>query len=275
MKTIRCIGQQLKKYAWNSMFLICILAVTALCFTTPVYREMGGTQYLTVIDVLLQYAGNILSLGEKLSAYEIFRSIPGESLEMMVPILVSCSFAVSFCQERRSGFLRFEIIRSGAYRYYLSSMFAALLTGGLILLIGCGLFGITAAVLFPSMADYGIALEATHILTIIKQLVGLFLYGCGSALLPFSLALITLNYYIVVCIPFLVCYMGTIVINWLRGLFDTSLSAFFVALDVSYLQGVLFGSEASTVCFLIYILFAAVIIIFTLQVVQRRVDRGA
>lgn len=277
MKTLRCIGAELKKFTYNLWFLMCVLAVAALSFFTVVYQDTIQDQELTAWDMATQYTQEeLIAFGESLSSYEVFLSESGEALLMLVPILTAAPFAIPMALERRTGNIRFALIRCGGRRYCTANLIAAILTGGLVMLLGRALFGVLAGLLFPHLGDFSLAFDMECLQTVCLRLLGQFLFGGGSILATYLLTYVTTNYYLTICVPFLLDYVMGMVVNWAGGQF-WSMGIYDNPLNVllpDYLQGVSYLTTAGLQCLAVYSAFALLVLACGITVLERRSDRG-
>lgn len=129
-----------KKAICNKFFLFVLLAGIAITFLSLVpmlqsfYKDMADHQRfvaefgqrnpLMPMETLFNHwiGGEPHSLG---SADYFF----------LFPLLISIPYGWSYCAERRSGYVKNVVIRSGRTRYYLSKYMALFLSGGLAMVI--------------------------------------------------------------------------------------------------------------------------------------------
>lgn len=228
-RTIKALRCDLNKSLINPGFLGAVLITCALSFTAEAWYNPQNGQSLTVLEALIRLDRETIASDFYLSSIMIFRKALTGYITMFMPIIAAFPFMVSFCTERNTGFMRFSITRSGKWRYYLSKFMSAALSGGLSVMLGVMLFGIFAAVLFPSISKYGIQKETLDmvlpggfLLSLIKVPVAAFSYGVFSTLPAFFLSSFCKNAYIITCLPFMLDYVrDTFIRNLTEKAFDS------------------------------------------------------
>lgn len=137
----------------------------------------------------------------------------------LFPILIAIPYGWSYCMERRSGYIKNMIIRTGNYRYYLSKYIALFLSGGLAMVVPLLFNFLLMAAFIPAVTPdpyyitgYGIISSSflselfytNPFLYVFLYLLVDFIY-CGLiACLSFSFAVFVKNRVIVVLLPFFV-----------------------------------------------------------------------
>lgn len=116
--------------------------------------------------------------------------------------------------------MRFTISRTGKLRYYLSKFISALISGGLAVMLGIAVYGIACAVLFQPLSEFDVSADQLQYImqdstgkTIIKMLAVAFAYGAVSTLPAFFLSSFCKNPYIITCLPFMLNYVLTTMLN--------------------------------------------------------------
>ncbi|MDE7425331.1 MAG: hypothetical protein K2N51_16865 [Lachnospiraceae bacterium] len=137
----------------------------------------------------------------------------------LFPILVSIPYGWSYCMERRSGYIKNMVIRTGKVQYYLSKYIALFLSGGLAMVIPLLFNFLLTAMFVPAITPdpyyitaYGIISSSflseffytsPFIYVFLYMLVD-FIYGGLIACLCFAFATFVKNQVIVVLLPFFV-----------------------------------------------------------------------
>lgn len=270
MKALNCIA---KRYVFSVYFAACVCCVTMLCFFTVIWSDLE--RGYTVVDMLTTFSKTeLLELGVEFSGCNVFLYSIGESLTMTVPLLAAIPGIIPFSLERRSGCIRFTLLRCGCRSYCAATLFAAMLTGGLVLLVGYGLYGAAVGVFFPSLSDHAQALDWNCLLQIIKKLLSLFCYGAGSVLLSYILATITTNYYLSVCIPFLTDYIAGPVLNWLGERYFDIFNNPLLFIRTESLQGIPYFTERGLRSLGLYLVLTGLVLWVCMILTERRSDRG-
>ncbi|MBQ8922130.1 MAG: hypothetical protein IJ060_08230 [Oscillospiraceae bacterium] len=228
MKLLRSIGVNLRRAVCSAGFLCCVLAVFVMCFANVIGTDPTTLDRLTIPAALMR--PELIRQDVHYCAFQVFTAGSPVWVTMFTPVLAAFAYVPLLCDERRSQLGRLLIARQGKLRYALSHVCGAALTGGLTMLCGFALFGIAAAVLFPSLQSYdsasvsafleeqgwrypqGIAagIRAGHFApAILLKCAEMFLYGVISALPALLCAAFTLNKYTVLCLPFFAAYSWT------------------------------------------------------------------
>lgn len=278
MKTLRCIGAELDKFVRNLWFPMCVLAVAALSFFTVVNRgEAFPQEELTIWDIVTKYSKEeVVAFGPGMSSYQVIVNGAGEALTMLVPVLAAAPFAIPMALERRTGNLRFSLIRCGRRRYCAASLTAAVLTGGFVMLLGRAVFAALAGLLLPGPWDFGEAVGPEYVLTVIRQLLGYALYGGGSTLAAWLLSWVTTNYYLSLCVPFLLDYILGKAIDWAGGVLWTMgyHENPLIALLPDYMQTVPWLAPMGLACLAVYAALGLLALTCGMAILERRTDRG-
>ncbi|MCM1167742.1 MAG: hypothetical protein NC401_17280 [Ruminococcus sp.] len=192
---------------------------------SELYRTSQGDTK-TVIEMFIEYSRNAMLADTQLCSYNVFAAGLNGWLTMFVPVIVSIS-AVGICvDERKSGMWRFALHRTGRVKYGISGGLFILLSGGLVLLCGYGLFGILAAIMFPPLSEFpaesaDFFREITFwqwsaMLEIYRwgglplcaaaRLAEAFFYGAVCSSAAMLLSAVSENKYVVICTPFFLKY---------------------------------------------------------------------
>ncbi len=208
MKLINSINQNLKAVIFNHRFLFCVIITTVLFFSAQAYSDYLGNKF-SVIEVLLNMNRIKYSQYPELSSYSIFiNSVGSGYFGMFIPILASCPFILTFCEQRKSGFMQFEVSRCGYLNYYFSKFIASFISGGFVAVLGYVLFGLLCLLFFPLTIKYALEIrEIVYLGSILKSILGVFLFGAVSTFPSFVFSSFSKNKYINTCIPFMLIYI--------------------------------------------------------------------
>lgn len=222
MYTLTCF----KKLLVSPAFWATVLGTTVICMFSELYRDPQSGSAKTVIEMYLQYTRNAFLADPKLCSYSVFKTGFGGWLTMFAPVLVSLSSVGICADELKSGMWRFTLHRIGSARYSIGSCAFILLSGGLTLTLGYGLFGIFSAVMFPPLSAYpaesvSLFTETTFFresamssiyqiggfpLCTAAQLAETFFYGVVCSAAAMLLSAVSENKYVVICTPFFLKY---------------------------------------------------------------------
>ncbi len=219
MKFLSTLRQDLKKTVGNYCFLICVLLTAGLCFTAIAYSNEEKGISVTVLDAILYKSRAEMLSDSSYSLAHIFSTASTGYLPMFLPMIAAFPFIPNFCSERNSGLIRMTIFRTGKYRYYFSKFLSAMIGGGMAVALGCGLYCGVSSFFFPLPESYPVNMELVNMglatiptnsicITIaLKTLLGGFCAGAVSTLLAFFFAAFVRNRYLIVCLPFMITYM--------------------------------------------------------------------
>ena len=302
MKTINVIRKDLNKTVFSIGFLSCVIVTTILCMTAVIHIEPSNAREFTVFEVLLKFDREFLLTDVNFSSIVVFTKALSNYFFMFAPIISALPFISIYLTERNSGYIRMTIARTGKFRYYFSKLVTAFIGGGLGIVIGVVIFGLMAAILFPSLSHFsaedieygmhmytnGMSIISNAFLSIgspaivVLRLISVFLFGGMSAMTAYALSSFIRNKYLVLCIPFLIVYIhdsikGKIVISSFHS-GDGEIGTLGKLLSYSTTSNLLyifhpFDDVLYTIIFSLAALVTA-LILFTVFM-NRRVDLGA
>lgn len=216
----------LKKLFKSPAFWASVVGMTVVCLFSGIYVFVAEGVEETVIGMFTKYSRKALLESSSLCSYAVFSGGFGVWAAMFAPVFAALSSISINVDERKSGMWRFSLQRSGKARFCGGSCAFVLISGGLTLMLGYGLFGILAAIMFPPLSAYpaeiaadfvgytfrpGSAMEAIFNagglpLCAAAQLCETFLFGMVSAAAAMLLSSFCENKYIVICTPFFLKY---------------------------------------------------------------------
>jgi hypothetical protein len=213
-------GQTLKtdfyKALFHGGFVLSVLLFFLLCFTSVGYVTSDTS--ITVGELALFYSREQITGQLGLSRYSLFLSGLGSYNIMFAPMVAALPSIPQVCRERSSGYLRFVMPRCGVTKRCLSWQISAMLSGGLALLMGYGLYGLVCFLHFPGMTEeMGAWLNHPAGVEVLISLVGVFLYGVIATLLPVLMASVSKNAYFILCFSFAVFYAYTTALGQLAS----------------------------------------------------------
>lgn len=213
------------KAIFNKLFLLVVLIGCTITMFSLVPCLQSYYQYISQLKHFseeLSYIRNPMLATQTLFNYWIGSEAitPGSTdYFFLFPILVSIPYGWSYCMERRSGYIKNVVIRTGKNRYYLSKYIALFLSGGLAMVIPLLFNFLLTAMFVPAITpdpyyitSYGIISAAfLSELFYTSPFIYVFLYMlvdftyCGLiACLCFAFAAFVKNHVIVVLLPFFV-----------------------------------------------------------------------
>lgn len=210
MRSVNILKGDLKKIILSPAFLLAVSAIFALSFTAEVWRNHDTGKSCSVLEAIFMqnYPSDICS------AF-IFKSSFSGYLPMFVSTIAALPAVSLLCGERKSGALRFNIIRCGNKNYCLSKFAGTLIGSGLSVALGRALFGILVYLIFPPLEQMDIPQEIVNLsifagseaLTALANIISAFWIGAISAMPAFFLCAFCSNPYINACIPCLIFYI--------------------------------------------------------------------
>ncbi len=216
----KALKSDFNKSVLNIGFLGAVLVTTLLCFTSTVYIDSNTEKAYTAMEAAFMTDPATLLSIEDFASINVFQACLGGYVTMFLPIIAAFPFMVAFCAERNSGCIRLTIMRSGKYRYYFSKFISALLGGGLALFLGVAIYGLMTVMLFPDISLFEVNKEIFKMQfphgvarAAVGTLASSFVFGAVGAMPAFFLSSFCRNPYLITCIPFMLCYIWSTVIQ--------------------------------------------------------------
>ncbi len=176
--------QELKKLWYPPFILPAVISIVILCTLGECYENSDGGS-CTVLDVITGRDALLLHSMDWLHIWE-------------------------------SGSLRLILIRSGALRYGWVKVISGAVTGGGILVMGYGMYGILMLGIFPlCLTDAsGVQMSVNGLVSsVIMRLLGIFLYGAMVNLFALVVSVFFRDPYMLLCLPVMVKYIYTQVLQ--------------------------------------------------------------
>ena len=216
---------EVKKYLSNYVFYVAIVAVALLLLSGTIFiNPETGKQYNTFSMFNKSNLDMLLNIG-RVNFYDVFLSESASYLWMFAPVLAGLPLSVLICGERKNSLTRFEVFRVGKKKYTLHKLFAGMVSGGLIFVIGYIIFLIVLYLLIYETKDvdmYGFGMNDYMVNNsqickfafskigiaglILLKLVSVFLYGMFSTVITFAISSFMKNKYMVLCVPMIINY---------------------------------------------------------------------
>lgn len=220
MKTLNIFRCDLNKSIKNPGFFGAVFVTMTLCFTASIYTDITDSRTYSIFEsITILDRTTIISHSEFASVRVLQNALSGY-VSMFIPIITAFPFMMTFCAERNNGLMRFTITRTGKFRYYLSKFTAALVSGGLSVMLGTAAFGIFAYAVFPHISTYNFNAEELkfylpdgEFFTVLRTLISAFFYGAVSVIPAFFICSFCKNPYIITCLPFLFNYVWSTAIS--------------------------------------------------------------
>lgn len=117
MKALYMIYTDLKKFIFTLGFIACAIVTTVLCFTSIGYSDHSSNVNYSVLESILYIDWQTLAESNCSNISVIVRGLSGYC-NMFMPIIAALPFVTAFCNERNTGNIRLNIVRTGKLRYY-------------------------------------------------------------------------------------------------------------------------------------------------------------
>lgn len=219
MRTIYSICTDLKKSIFSLGFIACAVVTTVLCMTSNGYYDHTANKNYSVFEAILYIDWQVLA-GNGVSGIDIIKNGLLGYAKMIMPIIAALPFVTAFCNERNTGSIRLNIVRTGKLRYYIGKFVSAVISAGLAVMLGCAVFAAIVYPIFPTIDDckelsrsffieenFSMATEFWHFFS------GAFIYGAVSVLPAFFMSSFVKNHYIITCVPFVLTYVLNVALN--------------------------------------------------------------
>lgn len=204
--------QELKKLWYPPFVLLAVIGIVILCTFGECYMDENGATYM-VLSVIFRRDDFDM---DSLHWLHIWESGLGTWSCLFLPVLLSIGYLTTLSAERKSGNLRFLLIRSGFFQYGFGKVFGGAITSGAMLVLGYSLYGLLMLGIFPLrlIDDFGMELSVGGlILFILMRLLGMFLYGALIHIFCTLVSILFQDSYMLVCLPMMIKYIYTQVLQ--------------------------------------------------------------
>lgn len=223
-----------KRLLRSPAFYAAVIGTAAICMFSPLFNPTSS-ELENILFVYFKCTKDDFLGSTSFCSYQVFYDGMGGWISMFSPVIASIAAAAIKSDEVTSGMNKFFIHRVGKIKYNISSCLFYLLSGGITMAFGYGLFGIAVYVMFPHISAYpaesadffieylfqqGSIMETLYgfggeAALIIAYLGVIFFYGAVRSAVPMAISVFTNNKYIVICTPFFLKYT----VNLLSSLF--------------------------------------------------------
>lgn len=277
MRFFRLLKTDLYRAVFQFRFLMAVLVLACLCFTSEGYYTQDTS--ISVLELALFYTRDELANQMMISGYHLFRSGLGTYVVTFLPILAAIPAIPNFCRERSNGYLRFLVPRCNVSQRCLSMQLSTMLTGGLVTLLGYGLYGVLCLILFPRVTQDQLQWIAGPVwCSVVGYLIGAAVMGMAATILAVLLLSVSKNPYFVLCTAFACFYAYNVVLNQLVEIFfsngQEALDLFTVRL---YLSQIIYVFAGSSPPWILAMWGGVAVLVFCLLRLTfgRRLDKGA
>ena len=209
----------MKKTIFSIGFAATVVVTALLCFTAGAFRDRDLSKSYSVFEAILYVDYETLAKNG-IANIRIVTSGLQSYCTMFMPIIAALPFVTAFCNERNTGSIRLNIVRTGKLRYYIGKFVSAVISAGLAVTLGCAVFAAIVYPIFPTVNDckelsrsffiednFSMATELWHFFS------GTFIYGAVSVLPAFFMSSFVKNHYIITCVPFMLAYIQKVALN--------------------------------------------------------------
>lgn len=218
---IKILRTELEKIIMGSGFWLCIFCTFLLCLTADVYEDIQTGRKYSAAEAVITFSESEMAEEWRFCSREVIGRGIGGWLPFFLPIAAAFPGIPLLCDEYRTKYVRYEIQRAGKRTFYAARLAAVFLGGALAVTAGYALFSLAACLVFPKplelspvalqnyqfMAGGSEALSGIPFLRYVLKILGcVFLAGGLSALPAAVLTGLSLNKYIVLCVPFFLKY---------------------------------------------------------------------
>lgn len=204
-RTLKC---DLEKTMIYSGFLISVVLTYVLCFTASAYIDSVNEKSYTVFEVVFRNGRTeAFAHHPELTDIEIFLKAFQGYLTMFMPVVSSFPFVFSFHTQKNNSVIRFEIMRVGTKKYYFCKLASALISGGVAVMLGVGMFGLICFAIFPHQSVFDMGVQVSTAEMALRILATAFVYGVVSAIPSVFLCSFCNDPYVVICVPLMLFYV--------------------------------------------------------------------
>lgn len=200
MKFFRLLKTDLYRSIMHVEFVLSVLLFWLLCLTKEGYFDGVNNTSITVAELIVSYSREQMQNNLMLSWYSVFLYGMGSYVLMFAPVIAALPSIPGYCRERSGQYSRFLLPRCNVAMRCISMWLSALITGGLAVVLGEGLFGISCWALFPNItAEQALLYDVPVWRGLLTHLAGMFVFGMVSTLIPILLSGMSRNVYFVLC----------------------------------------------------------------------------
>lgn len=223
---MRNIISEIKKSLYIPFFCISCLGVVVVCMLSVGYTSVSIKDY-TIMELFLFLRRDTMLSDVMLNRYEIWVKGIGTWSTLLLPLLLSMGYLYVNSVEKQSGSMKFLLVREGNFRYCISKTISAMVSGGIIMVVGYVIFGLLIYIRFPSLYEYS-ANDISYYMELhtgfneglffVNRCVEIFIYGMLVNIFSFWVSIVFVDKYILLCLPLMLKYMwGQIILKIMTG----------------------------------------------------------
>lgn len=218
---MRKIFIEITKCLTGSFFGVGVLSVISMCMISNGYMFENRTGW-TIGELFIRGDRELYLTDVSMSAWKIWQAGLGTWTGILLPLALGFGYIYSLGEEGKTGNTKFLLVRESKFSYCASKMVACMVAGGIILLIGYGIFGLSVFARFPKLEDYGEGAEIFFggeikgnlmVGEILRRCMDVFLYGVGVNVFAFGVTIFFRDKYVTMCFPIMISYMYTVLLQ--------------------------------------------------------------
>ena len=227
MRILRLTAVNIRKIVSSPGFYACAVLTFILCFSVQIHFDISSQHKYSVLESFMAFKRSEMLLDTDFCSYNILYNATGSWLKTFIPILAAVPYIPLLCNERLSGSGRYASFRMSKMESVTGNYLSALLSGGLAILFGFLLFTAAVFIMFPNIKEYDAVLRESfewwlpgvypyfdrlgYPYLVILRFIEVFVYGAVSAIPAFLLTCFMKNKYLILCIPFFIKDLVTLI----------------------------------------------------------------
>lgn len=210
---MRSVVGEIRKSLNPALFALSCLGVVLTCFINEGYTSASRTTY-TILELFVFLDRDVMLTDVAMNSYDIWMGGIGAWTQILLPLLLSMGYLYTMSAEQQTGFKRLLLIRESKFKYSISKLLSAMISGGIIMLTGYLIFGLLVGMKFPSISEYPaemtewyLAKGTGDVILALKRCAGVFLYGMCINVFAYLVSLFFTDKYILLCLPLMLKYI--------------------------------------------------------------------
>lgn len=209
------IKNEIKKTLYLPFVCVSCFGILAMCLLSVAYMGGMGKTY-TVIELIVSMDRESMLTDISLNRFAIWKAGLGTWTRLLLPFLLSVGYLYVLSAERQSGAIRTLLFRENHFKYCLSKIVSAIISGGVLLVIGYLLYGLVTVCFFPAPSAYSpdnvsmwMEIECPRGVGvfILQQIVNVFLYGAFVNVFAAGISIFFVDRYMLLSLPIMLGYV--------------------------------------------------------------------
>lgn len=212
-----------KKLFGTKSFLISILGLVVLFMLSESLIDTRTSRGYMTIELLYGEGRKFVESSSYESAWIIlWKNVTNMWLPVFAPLFISLSCVFENVEEKKTGCIKFVVLRVGNLKYSIIKVVSGALYSGMVFLIAYLIYGVILSLLFNDLSFYNLSSEELLFLLpekesifITKRLLGSFLYGVTAGSVGIIVATYLKDKYLVSCLPVLAgFFINNLFLKW-------------------------------------------------------------